>query len=118
MEKKTYGSAKEILKYPELCAATSVVLDRTAFAAVADANGGVVPAGTFVNFDLKDRAVKATPADESNPAVGVLRYDVVLASKEADGAAAVFNGIVDLAKLPVEPTAAQETELRNIIFMR
>lgn len=118
MQKKTYGSTKEILKYPELCAAVSVVLDRTTFETVAGANNGVVPAGTLVNFDLKDRTVKAKPADESNPAVGVLRYDVELASKEADGAAAVIHGFVDLSKIPTAPTEAQETELKHVTFMR
>lgn len=118
MEKTTYGSPVEILKYPENYAATSIVLDQTAFATIAAANAGYVPAGTLVNFDLKVRATKAVPATVDKVATGVLRYDVKLVSKEADGAAAIIWGFVDLAKIPTAPTAAQETALKQITFMR
>lgn len=118
MKKTTYGGTKEILKYPELCAAVSVVLDRTEFATIANGNGGVVPAGTLVHFDLKNRATKAVPAAVDKAAVGVLRHDTKLDSKEADGAAAVIHGFVDLDKIPAAPTEAQETELKHVTFMR
>lgn len=118
MEKKTYGSPVEILKYPENYAATSIVLDQTAFTAIATANEGYVPAGTLVHFDLKDRAVKAVPATPEKVATGVLRYDVKLASKEADGAAAIIQGFIDLAKIKTAPTAEEETALKLIVFMR
>lgn len=118
MKKTTIGGTKEILKYPELYAATAIVLDRTEFATIASGNGGVVPAGTLVHFDLKNRATKAVPATLEKKAVGVLRHDTVLASKEADGAAAIIHGIVDLDKIPTAPTEAQETELKHVTFMR
>ena len=118
MEKTTYGVSKEILKYPETAVAVSVVLDRDAFATIAGANDGVVPAGTILNFDLKNRATKAVPSTGDAAAVGVLRHDTKLSAKEADGAAAVIQGFIDLDKIPTAPTAAQETALRQITFMR
>lgn len=118
MEKTTYGVAKEILKYPETAVAVSVVLDRTAFATIAGANDGVVPAGTIIHFDLKNRATKAEPSTVDKAAVGVLRHDTKLASKEADGAAAVIHGFIDLAKIPTAPTEVQETALKQITFLR
>lgn len=118
MEKTSYGSPIEILKYPENYAATSIVLDRTEFTTIAGSNGGVVPAGTLVNFDLKDRAVKAVPATVDKVATGVLRYDVKLASKESDGAAAIIWGFIDLEKIPTPPTEEEEAALKHITFMR
>lgn len=118
MEKTTYGVKKEILKYPETAVAVSVALDRDAFATIAGANDGVVPAGTILNFDLKNRTVKAVPSTVDAAAVGVLRHDTVLTGKDADGAAAIIHGFINLDKIPAEPTAAQETALRHIAFMR
>lgn len=118
MEKKSYSSPVEIVKYPDLCAALSVVLDRTAFATIASANEGFVPGGTLVHFDLKDRSVKAIPATVTDVATGVLRYDVKLMSKEADGAAAIIHGFIDLEKIPTAPTADEEIALHHITFMR
>lgn len=118
MKVETFGSKKEIVKFPDLCADVAVVLDTTAFAAVAAANEGVVPAGTFVYMDLENRATKALPADGTNAAVGVLRYDVKLDSKEANAAAAIIHGFVDLNKIPVAPTAAQRETLPHVTFLR
>lgn len=119
MKKTTYaGPQKEILLYPEGAYARPVILDRTAFATVANANGGVVPAGTIVYFDLENRAVKAQPVGENKPATGVLRHDVVLADHEAEQAAAIIHGIINLDKLPAAPTATDKTALKHIIFAR
>lgn len=118
MQKQTYGVNKEILKYPEKAVAVSVELDKTAFATIATANEGIVPAGTIVYFDLKNRSVKATPVGDGKPATGVLRHDTKLAGKDADGTAAVISGFVDLDKIPTAPTAAEETALKHIVFMR
>lgn len=118
MEKTTYGALKEVLKYPETAVATSVVLDKTAFATIANANGGYVPAGTIINFDLTNIAVKAVPSTAEKAATGVLRHDTKLASKEADGAAALIGGVIDLDKLPAAPTEAQATALKQITFIR
>ena len=118
MKVETFGSKKEIVKYPDLCAAVGVVLDTTAFATIAAANGGDVPAGTFVHFDLDNRATKAVPASDTKVAVGVLRYDVKLDSKEANAAAAIIHGFVDLDKIPAAPTAAQRESLPHVTFLR
>lgn len=115
MEIKHYSAQKKIVKFAAHCVSPAVALDRAAFAALAV--DGVVPAGTFVQFDLKNRATKATPATEAN-ITGVLRYDVKLTGKDADHAAAIIEGYVDLDQIPVAPTAAQEAALRKITFMR
>lgn len=114
MEKQVYGTTKEILKYPENYAAVSVELDGAAFTAV----DGVIPAGTFVSFDLENRQAKGVPASETAEATGVLRYDVKANSKEVQGAAVVIEGYVNLDRIPTAPTAAQVEQMNKITFLR
>lgn len=111
------GPEKQILKFPENTA-IAVALDATAFASIAAANEGIVPAGTFLHFDLENRAVKAVPSTADAEAVGVLRHDTKLDGKEANAAAAIIHGFIDLTQIPNEPTAAQKTALNLIKFIK
>lgn len=108
MEKTTYGTKKEILKYPEKAIAVAVTLDRTAFTSVVVE--GEIPAGTLVHFDLKNRATKGIPAAADKLAVGVLRHDTKVTGHDADSAAVIIEGYIDLAKVTA-PAAEQETAL-------
>lgn len=111
------GPEKQILKFPDNTA-VAVALDPVAFKTIADANGGVVPAGTFLHFDLENRATKAEPSTVDKAAVGVLRHDTKLDGKEANAAAAIIHGFIDLTQIPTAPTAEQKTALNLIKFIK
>lgn len=120
MENKSVFGSPEVLKYTANHVSIAVSLNRTAFAAVATANGGKIPAGTFLSFNKEARATKAVPVTEQALAAGILRYDVDYASysEEADHVAAIVEGYVDLKKLPVQPSSAVKTALPQVTFLR
>lgn len=118
MQNKQIFGSKEILKYTANVVSIAVSLNRTAFASVAAANNGIIPAGTFLSFNKEARATKAVPVTESALAAGVLRYDVDYNTEEADHVAAIVEGYIDLKELPVQPTAAVKTALPQVTFLR
>lgn len=112
-----YGNSKEILKFPDHHVSISVTFDDTGITANADGKK-IIPAGTIVGGGiLTNRTQKAIASTESIAAEGVSRYDVDVTYGPAVGAV-VVHGFIDLAKLPVAPTAAQTTALKQITFLK
>ena len=111
-----YANGKEILKYPDHHVSMTATFDDTGITANADGKK-IVPAGTIVGGGmLVDRSVKAKAANDAT-AEGVSRYDVDVTYGPAVGAV-VIHGFVDLAKLPVQPSAEAIGVLKQITFMK
>ncbi|WP_347722513.1 hypothetical protein [Lysinibacillus capsici] len=98
-----YASGKEILKYPDHHVSMTATFDDTGITANDDGKK-IVPAGTIVGGGmLADLSVKAKATNDAT-AEGVSRYDVDVTYGPAVGAV-VIHGFVNLAKLPVHPSA-------------
>ncbi|MGE7984923.1 hypothetical protein [Lysinibacillus fusiformis] len=111
-----YASGKEILKYPDHHVSMTATFDDIGITENADGKK-IVPAGTIVGGGmLSDRSVKAKSANDAT-AEGVSRYDVDVTYGPAVGAV-VIHGFVDLAKLPVQPSAEAIAALKQITFMK
>lgn len=111
-----YASGKEILKYPDHHVSITATFDDTGITANADGKK-IVPAGTIVGGGmLANRSVKAKAANDAT-AEGVSRYDVDVTYGPAVGAV-VIHGFVDIAKLPVQPSAEAIGALKQITFMK
>lgn len=111
-----YASGKEILKYPDHHVSMTATFDDTGITANADGKE-IVPAGTIVGGGmLADRSVKAKATNDAT-AEGVSRYDVDVTYGPAVGAV-VIHGFVNLAKLPVQPSAEAIGALKQITFMK
>lgn len=116
----TYANRKTILKFPDHYVNLAVTVDDTGI--VANAEGKkIVAAGTIIgNGILQDqskKAIKATTTTGVSNAEGVLFYDVDVTYGPAPGAL-MIHGFVDLAKIPVAPTAEEVAALKQITFLR
>lgn len=112
----TYGTPKQIIKFPDHYVALAVTLDDTGV--TPDANGKkIVPAGTILGGGfIADDTVKATKSNDAN-AEGVLFNDTDVTYGPARGAA-IIHGFIAVDKLPEAPTADAETALNMIKFIK
>lgn len=114
LKKTVYGVTKEILKYAEF-EAIAVTVDDTGIVANDDGKK-IVPAGTIIGGGfIKNPAARAV-ADNTATAEAVLLYDVDVTYGAAPGSA-VLKGYINLANIPVAPTAEAEAALKQIVFL-
>lgn len=112
----TYGTPKQILKFPDHYVALAVTVDDAGV--TPDANGRkIVPAGTILGGGfIADDTQKAVPANGAT-SEGVLFNDTDVTHGPAPGAA-IIHGFIDLNKLPAAPTADAITALNMIKFIK
>ena len=101
---KSYGTSKGILMYPDNYQAFPQTFDKTTHAAlVADVEGrSIIKAGTI--FPANDATAK-----------GIVFTDVDVTDGAATGAV-LFEGSVNVKKLPAAPATAAKTALPRITF--
>lgn len=112
----TYGTPKQILKFPDHYVALAVTVDDTGV--TPDANGRkIVPAGTILGGGFIADATKKAVAANDETSEGLLFNDTDVTYGPAPGAA-IIHGFIDLNKLPVAPAAAAITALKQITFIK
>ena len=112
----TYGTPKQIRKFPDHCVALAVTVDDTGV--TPDANGRkIVPAGTILGGGFIADATKKAVAANDATSEGVLENDTDVTHGPAPGAA-IIHGFIDLNKLPAAPTADAIAALKQITFIK
>lgn len=118
--KTDYGTAKQILKFPDHYVSLAVMVSDEGVSTVDGKK--IVPAGTILGGGVLDDksvlAVKATSTDEEGSnAEGVLFNDVDVTHGPAGGAL-IIHGFINKDKIPTEPTAEEVAALNQITFLR
>lgn len=112
----TYGTPKQILKFPDHYVALAVTVDDTGV--TPDANGRkIVPAGTILGGGFITDDTKKAVAVNGATSEGVLFNDTDVTYGPAPGAA-IIHGFIDLNKIPAAPTTDAITALNMIKFIK
>ncbi|MEJ8548168.1 hypothetical protein [Brevibacillus borstelensis] len=112
----TYGTPKQILKFPDHYVALAITVDDTGVTAGPDGKK-IVPAGTIIGGGfLSDETKKAVKTNGAG-AEGVLFNDTDVTYGPAPGAA-IIHGFIAVDKLPEAPVAEAVTALKQITFVK
>lgn len=116
----SYTNKKEILKFPDHYVNLAITVSDAGVTANADGRK-IVPAGSILGGGVIDdetiNAVKATTADGTSNAEGLLFNDTDVTDGPAPGAL-LIHGFVAIDKLPVPPTAEEIAALKQITFIK
>lgn len=112
----TYGTPKQILKFPDHYVAVAVTVDNTGVVAGPDGKK-IVPAGTIVGGGFLADSTKKAVAVNGATSEGVLFNDTDVTHGPAPGAA-IIHGFIATDKLPAAPSAEAVTALKQITFVK
>lgn len=113
---ESFGTQKQILKFPDHYVALAVTVSDTGVTANSDGKK-IVPAGTILGGGfLADDTKQATVANDAT-AEGVLFNDTDVTNGAASGAA-IIHGFIDLGKIPTAPSDEAVAVLKQITFLK
>lgn len=114
--KETFGTPKQILKFPDHYVALAVTVSDAGVTAN-EQGKKIVPAGTVLGGGfIEDDTVLAVKSNGAN-AEGVLFNDTDVTHGPASGAA-IIHGFIATDKLPEVPTEEAKTALNQIKFIK
>ncbi|WP_281868315.1 hypothetical protein [Brevibacillus parabrevis] len=112
----SYGSPKQILKFPDHYVAIAVTVDDSGVSAGLDGKK-IVPAGTIIGGGFLGDDTKKAVKTNGVGAEGVLLNDTDVTYGPAPGAA-VIHGFIATSKLPEAPVTDAVTALKQITFIK